>query len=301
MPRSLPSHLSHSSQCKKHLKSVAVTALLLFSGALLAHGKAVADSQNLRLHVLDVGEGQAVLLQQGNKGLLVDTGSMVTGSRVVNSTQASGVEHLKTIILTHLHPDHASGFFRVREAYPEALVLHNGHPGVLRSGLDSIRWVAEALQTDTNAEVFIAGDVFRFGDLKVRAIWPKHPLPDDLNESSLVLSVESSDGTPFVLLMGDAGISVEGQLLAEGALVNRYPILVAGHHGSLRTASQQFLSVVRPEHVAVSINANNMRGYPDPNTLKRLEAAGANVWLTYRDGTLCFTGFEQQQLVRCDE
>jgi competence protein ComEC len=256
--------------------------------------------QSLRVHVFDVDEGQAVLVQKGSQGALVDTGSMVRAASLVQKISSSGVDHLQAIVLTHLHPDHATGFFRVREAYPNAMVLHNGHHAVLNSSLDSIRWVADALQVESNVKVFRADDVLELAGARLRALWPQEPLSDDLNQSSLVLSVESAHGERYALLMGDVGWSVEEELISNRMLTHRYPVLVAGHHGSRQTAGEGFLAIVQPEQVAISVNANNIRGYPDADTLGRYVATGATVLITYRDGDLCLTGFEQGQITRCD-
>jgi len=204
------------------------------------------DPQSLRVHVSDVGEGQAVLVQKGSQGALVDTGSMVSAASLVQKITSSGVDHLEAIVLTHLHPDHATGFFRVREAYPNAMVLHNGHHAVLSSSLDSIRWVAEALQAEPNVKVFRADDVLELAGARLRALWPQEPLSDDLNQSSLVLSVESAHGERYALLMGDVGWSVEEELISNQILTDRYPLLVAGHHGSRQTAGEGFLAMVQP-------------------------------------------------------
>src|SRR5690625_2696074 len=79
-----------------------------------------------RLIVLDVGEGQAVLLTHGHHGLLVDSGRTGMGRRILERLRHYGIRALDTVVYTHLHPDHAGSWFRIHEAFPKVRVIENG-------------------------------------------------------------------------------------------------------------------------------------------------------------------------------
>jgi competence protein ComEC len=266
---------------------------------LLLHGGSSLRAEELRVMVLDVGEGQSVYVQSGKDSVLVDVGPIMSAGTVVDFV-AQQKSQLEAIVLTHLHPDHASAFFRMREAFEEVPVFHTHHPAGLAHPIDSVRWVAEALEKDPNAPRLLAGDELSFEGFTLRALWPELPLSEDLNQSSIVLAIDGTDGQRYALMMGDVGVDVENRLMQQG-LVHSYPLLVAGHHASRQTSSEQFLSQVGPAHVAVSINANNRRGYPDPSTLQRFADSGAHVWITAQDGDLCFSGFELGRVRECSE
>lgn len=176
--------------------------------ALLLSPAQAAGTAPFRLHALDVGEGQALLVQRGSRGILVDIGHAGQATIVLDALRSLGVSRLDYLILTHLDPDHASGYFRIRGAFPEAVVLDNHRPLPITQGPDMVRWVAEALADDPRRRMFRAGEILRWQGLTLRALWPDGAPGPDRNQSSLVIEV--SDDRPRALLMGDAGGSGRG-------------------------------------------------------------------------------------------
>lgn len=84
------------------------------------------------------------------------------------------------------------------------------------------------------------------------------------------------------------GVPVEDALLERNSLEEEYEVLVAGHHGSRHTAGPAFLAQVRPAFSIVSTNADNIRGYPAPETVDRIRAhTRERVYFTFRDGSVC--------------
>lgn len=263
-----------------------ILRLMLIIGTI---GSSAADGEipdRLRLFALDVGEGQAILLQRGERGVLLDTGHAGMSRHVLERLEANGTTQLDYLVLTHLHPDHASGYFRLREAFPTTAILDH-HQTISRKKMpDMVRWVTEALARDKYRLPFQAGDRIVWQGVTLAALWPNGPAGENINDNSLVIEV--SHGKHRALLMGDVSSKIEEQLLSAGSLHGPYDILVAGHHGSQGTSSREFLSQVQPAYTIVSTNADNIRGYPAPATLKRLQAHTAKALLTtYRHGEIC--------------
>ena len=238
-----------------------------------------------RLVVMDVGEGQALFLQQGDKAMLIDTGHAGMAAHVLQRLHHHGVKSLHSIILTHLHPDHASGYFRLREAYPYAPVLENGQPLPENVAPDMVRWVRDRLHTDPQRRVIGAGDHIDWGELHVDVLWPQRFSNDNLNLHSLVLLIHL--GQSRVLIMGDVPQSVERRLLALGMLPKGIEVLVVGHHGAADSSDRDVLRHLAPRVSVISVNADNLRGYPDADTLKRLEANSGRLYRTDRDDEVC--------------
>lgn len=247
----------------------------------------VAIADRLRLMVLDVGEGQSILLIRESHGLLIDTGHAGQGHSVLGAIQAEGVHTIEQIILTHLHPDHASGYFRLREAYPNALVSESRHRVPALAAPDMTRWVAETLDREpvNLKQVLRRGDRWIWRDVKLDILWPEKPEGVNLNRHSLV--IELSFGKVSALIMGDADKVVEAELLKRRSLPSDVTLLVVGHHGAADSSSERFLDVVRPQIAAVSVNAGNVRGYPSAATLERVQRYSRKVHRTDRDGSLC--------------
>ncbi len=239
---------------------------------------------DLRLTVLDVGEGQAVLLQHGTSATLVDTGHAGQVKRVLQALTANGIQRLDRIILTHIHPDHASGYFRIREAYPATPVLDVQVPLSSDVSPDMVRWVNEALSADPLRRRLTAGDTFSWGDVRFNVLWPVGFTSTDLNYHSLVLHIRHGDRS--ALLMGDAGIKVETQLLYREEPLDA-DVLVVGHHGSADSGGVAFLGAVRPAYSVISVNSGNLRGYPDNGTLARLSQVSGQVLRTDQLGDIC--------------
>lgn len=244
----------------------------------------VAQAQELRLIVLDVGEGQAVLLQHGAHGILVDTGHAGQASRVLQALTKNGIRQLDQLILTHLHPDHASGYFRLREAYPATPVLDAQQPLPRDVSPDMVRWVNDALSVDPLRRRLAAGDTLPWGDVRIEVLWPATFASTNLNRHSLVLRIRH--GNHSALLMGDADKEVEQQLLRQGEALAA-DVLIVGHHGASDASGTAFLTAVRPVYSVISVNSGNLRGYPDRDTLQRLAAASERVLRTDKRGDIC--------------
>ncbi len=251
---------------------------------LLAGLTSGGAAEELRLRLLDVGEGQAVLLSHGERGILVDTGHAGQATRVLRAIAGSGVRHLDMLILSHLHPDHASGYFRLREAWPDTPVLDAWHPLPADVSPDMVRWVNAALANDPLRRRLKAGDNLPWGDARIEVLWPAGFTNHNLNQHSLVLRIRH--GERSALLMGDAGKTVERELL-KGEKPLASDVLVVGHHGASDAGDAAFLAAVRPQWSLISVNRDNLRGYPDADTLQRLRAAGGRLLRTDQDGDIC--------------
>ncbi|MBU2646125.1 MBL fold metallo-hydrolase [bacterium] len=235
---------------------------------------------------LDVGEGQAVLLKHHAEGILVDTGHPGMATHVLRRLNAHRVDTLAYIILTHLHGDHAGGYFRIREAFPEATILHSGQPRPEATSPDLVRWVYQALQQDPRQKQVRAGDNLAWRGFDIRFLWPDRFLNHDLNRHSLVLEIRF--GPVTALIMGDAGKETERMLLQEKAL-KKVQLLMAGHHGAGDTGDEAFLRQVRPGISVISVDRHNIRHYPAAETVRRLQAFSGQLLRTDLDGEVCFT------------
>lgn len=240
----------------------------------------------MRLIVLDVGEGQAILLQQEHRGILIDTGHAGMSVQVLARLQDHGIEHLDYLILTHLHPDHASGYFRIREAFPDTPVLYNFHPLPVHITPDMVRWLNQTLSRDSKRRKLAAGNEISWRDATIQVLWPNEFVNDNLNQHSLVLLVRYQEGR--ALLMGDADKTVEHRL-QQLNLPGSVDLLIAGHHGAADTGNEAFLAMLQPKYIAISVNSDNIRGYPASEILLKLQQVSTKVYRTDRDGELCFS------------
>jgi competence protein ComEC len=196
--------------------------------------------------------------------------------------QEAGVKRLEAIIITHPHPDHMGGIFHLLPAMETAQVLDNGQPIGALPSCDLYRWYVEAVRSLANYGVLKKGDRLQWGPVKIEILWPPSPTSVNWNSNALVLCVRINGRC--VLLMSDVGHGVEAQLLAQ-KIDWRAEGLQVGHHGAPDASSEIFLRAVAPRWAVISVNSENVRGYPSEDVLRKLRAVRAKVFLTSDNGT----------------
>jgi competence protein ComEC len=245
-----------------------------------------AVNQPFRVHFIDVGQGDAILIQTTDgKNVLIDGGDTNTG--VVGYLKSAGVQQIDLMIATHPHADHIGGLVQVLQALPVLKVVTNGQPhttSVYEDFLDAI--------ADSQAEYVEVkrGDVLEVGNLKLNVLSPVTLSDPDLNENSIVLRF--NDGRTTYLMMGDAGANTEATLLASGMPL-KANILKVGHHGSSSGSTLAFLQAVAPDVAVYSAGANNQYGHPALQTIRSLNQVGATTYGTNVNGTVTVKGTAQ--------
>ena len=232
------------------------------------------------LTVFDAGEGLLARLKTENSSIWIDTGGLLKIRENISRLQPTDESAPTDIILTHLHPDHASGIFELMERYPEINVHDNCMPGISVDDGELIRWTDEFLSSLDSRSCIHAGSIFEFDDVKIEVLWPTQNFhSNDHNFYSLVLRIDSENTS--VLMMGDATKKTEKWLLtSKRERLQGIETLIVGHHGSDAATSHEFLALVQPITAVVPVNKNNARGYPSQKTLERILEHGAELWLT---------------------
>jgi len=256
----------------------------LATAAILATAAGFLPDGRLHVLVLDVGQGEAILVRgPDGQALLVDTGGggpgrTDRGERVVlPALHRAGVRRLAALAVTHGDPDHAGGLAAVLEGLPVGEVW-------VPAGSAEAPWQLPIVAAGIPRRVLARGDRVWLGPVLVTALHPpRDGTPADANDSSLVLRIEW--GLATLLLTGDAEAPAEAELLAAG-VPTRAVVLKVGHHGSRHASSAPFLARVRPRVAAISVGARNPFGHPSPAALARLAAAGAVVYRTDADGAI---------------
>jgi competence protein ComEC len=245
-----------------------------------------------RAVVLDVGQGDATLVQGRRAALLVDAATALPegpdlGRSVVRPALAAlGASRLDLLAVTHADLDHRGGAQAVLESLPvERLWL----PGGAREEPAFADLLASAARRGVAVATPARGDPpLALGDLRVEVLWP--PPPSDApaglsdNDRSLVLRVEVAGGAR-VLLPGDVEAAGEAGLLAAPAALAA-DVLKLPHHGSRTSSGGAFLDAVGAAIAVASAPCLGRFGMPHPTVAARLAARGASLWWTGRDGAV---------------
>ena len=270
-------------------------ATLGLAGALVLAGAVVVGrpASLARITVLDVGQGDAILVEGSRGGrLLIDGGPDPARLMVVLDGRIPPWDRrIDAVILSHPHEDHVAGLARLLARYRIGRVYE---PGMIGPGPGYAEWLRRLAGPGAPIRLGLAeGDALTVDDISMRVLWPERghvPLrpPDGgtgINNVSVVLL--GSVGRYRFLLAGDVEEDIDPSLLAEG--LPRLDLLKVAHHGSRTATTQPFVDAVRPRVAIASAGTGNPYGHPAPSTLKRLADAGARVFRTDLDGTVAVT------------
>ena len=230
--------------------------------------------QSLRLTFLDVGQGDATLIEAPGLTALVDAGPLTGG--VAARLRSLGLRRLDLLVLTHGSADHIGGGGEVVRGLEVGRLLHADAPG---SGAGAPAVLADARAHGVPVQVAMAGTVIAAGAVAIRVLSPGRIVPGDPNASAMVLEV--SEGSCRALLFADAESPVALQLQLRRATIMR-----VAHHGSADDGLVRLLARVRPRLAVISVGAGNSYGHPARATVNALMRAGAAIHRTDRDGEL---------------
>ena len=235
---------------------------------------------DLRVTVLDVGQGQSILLQSDNKNFLVDCGGSYAedAADVAAETLLSqGISRLDGVILTHYDDDHAGGV--------TYLLSRIKTDNLLLPPINEEDKIGEHLSNAAGSNTLYIRDdfVLTFGETKLTIIAPFSDESDNENSICVLFQRENCD----ILITGDRGYMGELMLLQKHSLP-KLELLIAGHHGSAYSTNEKLLSATMPETVIISVGADNRYGHPSEKLLDRLVKYGCRVYRTDQCGTIIF-------------
>ena len=268
-----------------------------------ANSKAEAKGQ-LTISMLDIGQGDAVLIQTGAKNILIDTGDDKyyedgkkgkENTQLLTELQKLKIDHIDTLVMTHAHADHIGKADKVIAQYGVKELVYNGIPSTSKYFINALK----AAKANGTQQVKVkAGDVLDFGNgVSFEIISPSQSLIDedtaaikakkkvDVNNESVVGRL--TFGNFAMLFTGDAEGPVEKDMAASYGKKLKCQVLKAGHHGSKTSSTAEFLKLVQPESVVMSLGANNQYGHPHEALLNRLQKQGVkNIYRTDANGTI---------------
>ena len=277
----------------------ALAVLVFFCAPLLGGCTVSFDSDTAAHHasdgtitvkVLNIGQGDSILIQTSEKTVLVDTSDVDERDKLRAELKKADVKKIDTIILTHPHADHIGGMDVLLDEYPVGMVYDNGMPSTSKLFLGYVKKLKEK---NIERKGLVAGDRVDLGGGAVfEVLGPSAELvkegnvkgyKHDPNNESVVGRLVYANFS--MMLTGDAEKKEEQAILSAGSPLQS-TILKSGHHGSKTSSSADFLRAVKPEAALISCGVNNDYGHPHKETMKKYHALDIPIYVTAENGTI---------------
>lgn len=254
-----------------------------FEKADLTDGPVSLPDSTLQVTVIDVGNADAILLQNKGQSMLIDAGERGDGDDVLAYLEQQGVSSLDHVIATHADSDHIGGMATVLNGIPvkEYIMafMPKGHTPTTKTYMNVLTALDEKDIPLTEATV---GASFALGDAKVEILGPVKDF-DNNNDQSVICKV--TFGNNKFLFMGDAETDAETALVQSGADLSA-DVLKVAHHGSETGTKAAFLSQVNPRYALITCGEKNSYGHPHDGCLLRLRKINAQVYRSDVNGTI---------------
>jgi len=255
---------------------------LLVIAILVSVAAATMPDDNLHVSILDVGQGDAILIHKGNLQVLVDGGPSPQAIALgLGEKMPFWDRTIEVVILTHPSADHVTGLVEVLNRYKVKQVLH---PDLDFESNIYDEWLRLVKEKDIKCTIAQAGQQIDLGRVVIKVLNPQIPhltgTESDIDNNGVVLHI--SMGEVSFLLTADIMWEAEFELITHRANLTSTVLKVA-HHGSNTSATPEFLAVVNPEVAVISVGKENPFGHPTPEVMERLEdrIGSENIYLTY--------------------
>lgn len=270
-------------------------ALVVLGGFILlniwlVHLALEASNQKLEVSFLDVGQGDATLIElpEGTK-ILVDGGSYRSLGGALSNTLPFYDRSIDVVVATHADGDHIGGLVTVLEEYQVEQVVIPPRPSQTSVYKSFQTAVADEVAAGSQVHALSRGDTIKFGDsARLQVLFPAAGhVPTETNASSLILMF--SYGDTRWLFSGDSPQSIERYLTARDGAGLDVDVLQVGHHGSDTSSHQAFIAAASPAFSVVSAGSDNPYGHPDDEVVGRLISIGSEVLCTCEEGSIVFS------------
>jgi len=236
--------------------------------------------RKLKVHFIDVGQADSILIQQGNENMLIDAGNNDDEETLKNYLNSLGISEFKYVVGTHAHEDHIGSLDYIMNSFKVGKIYFPKTTSSTKTFQNLVKAVQNKGMQFTAP---VVGETFNLGEAECTILAPNGSRYDDANNYSIVIKLEY--GNTSFLFTGDAEDVSEKEMLKNG-LDLKADVLKAGHHGSKSSSTDKFLDAVNPKYAVISVGKDNDYGHPNAETLQKFSSRGIEVYRTDEIGTI---------------
>ena len=240
----------------------------------------------LTIKVLDIGQGDSMLIFSGKDTVLIDTGDFNKKKQIVSLLKRENVKDIDIAFATHPHSDHIGCMTEIMKHFNVKKIVDSGQthtPRFFREYLETVK------KKNIPFEIVQRGNIYELdGGTKLEVIWPRQPFlkgtKGDLNNNSIVMRLTNGDFS--MLLTADIQREAEEHLLKEAKSKLKCNVIKVPHHSSNGSSSWNFIKALHAKDAIISCSSDNDYGYPKEKVIKRYKDNDMNIYVTAFDGTI---------------
>ncbi|MEG0296655.1 MAG: ComEC/Rec2 family competence protein [Clostridium sp.] len=237
---------------------------------------------NMRVHYIDVGQGDSILLTVNNKTMLIDAGPRSDEDKLLNYLSSQNITKLDYVIATHPHEDHIGNMDEVIKKYdigtfyaPKKTATSKTYESMIQALLDKGKQITVIKEGTSSIDL---GE-----NTRVTVYSPTKDEYEDVNNFSPIIKIEYGENS--FMFTGDAEDVVEKEVLSKNASL-KSDVLKLGHHGSKSSTTEGFYKAVDPSIAVISCGRDNKYNHPSKETKDLLRKYRPKTFRTDLDGTI---------------